>query len=45
MQGAVIYQRVKDAQILLRPIVKQLAGHGGVLLALLNAKREQPSTC
>lgn len=45
MQGAVIYQEIKDAQILVRLLVTQLAGHGGVLLALLIAKREQLSIC
>ena len=41
MQGAVISEGVMDAQILLvRPTVNRLAGHGGILLALLNANRE-----
>lgn len=45
MQGAVIYQRIVDVQILVGPVVEELDGYGGSLLALLNAKREQPSIC
>ena len=41
MQGAAILEEVMDAQILLvGPIVNRLAGHSGILLALLNARRE-----
>ena len=45
MQGAVFYPRIhkKNAETLHRILVIKSAGHGGILLALLIAKRKKPA--